>query len=178
MQKLAQALNRLMEWTLIGLLAGMAGMVLLNVVLRYVFNSGINFSEEMSRYLFVWLTFIGAVLTFGENAHLGMETVVRRFGRRGRLICMALTNVIVLICAAVMFWGTALQHDINASMVAPVVGIPMIWVFGVGYFTALGIGVIAAARLGRILTGRTEDAEIARFAGEWDDASGPPRSVD
>ena len=177
MQRLAQGLNRLMEWALIVLLAGMAGMVLLNVILRYAFNSGLTFSEEMSRYLFVWLTFIGAVLTFGENAHLGMETVVRRLGRRGRLTCMALTNVIVLVCAGVMFWGTALQHDINASMVAPVVGIPMIWVFGVGYFTALGVGVIAAVRLGRIIAGRTGDAEIARFAGEWDDAA-PPRSVD
>ncbi len=178
MHRLAQGLNRLMEWALIGLLAGMAAMVLLNVILRYVFNSGLTFSEEMSRYLFVWLTFIGAVLTFGENAHLGMETVVRRFGRSGRLICMALSNVIVLICAAVMFWGTALQHDINASMVAPVVGLPMIWVFGVGYFTALGVGVIATVRLWRILTGTMNDDEIARFAGEWDVADGPPRSVD
>ena len=165
--RVVAALTRILEWVLIALLAGMAAMVLLNVILRYGFNSGLTFSEEMSRYFFVWLTFIGAVLTFGEHGHIGVETLVRRFGRRGRLACMAISNVIILICAGVMFWGTWLQHDINASMTAAVVGISMIWVFGVGYFTALGLGLIAGIRLVRILAGRTSEAEIAQFAGEW-----------
>ena len=169
--RLAAAVNRLMEWALIALLGGMAGMVFLNVVLRYGFNSGITFSEEMSRYFFVWLTFIGAVLTFGEHGHIGVETLVRRFGRRGRVICMALSNAIILFCAAVFFWGTWLQHDINASMTAAVVSLSMIWVFGVGYFTALGIGLIAAVRLVRNLSGRTTDEEVAQFAGEWSDGA-------
>lgn len=159
--------SRLLEWVLIALLAGMAGMVFLNVVLRYGFNSGLAFSEEMSRYFFVWLTFIGAVLTFGEHGHIGVETLVRRLGRRGRVICMGITNAIILVCAGVFLWGTWLQHGINASMTAAVVEMSMIWVFGVGYLTALGIGLIAAVRLWRNVTGRTSDAEVAHFAGEW-----------
>lgn len=168
-ERIEAAIRRLLEWILIALLAGMAAMVLLNVVLRYGFNSGLTFSEEMSRYLFVWLTFIGAVLTFAEHGHIGVETLVRRFNRRGRLACMAVSNVIILICAGVLVWGTWLQHDINASMTAAVVGISMIWVFGVGYFTGLGMGLIATIRLVRILTGRTTEAEVAHFAGEWGD---------
>ena len=169
LERLEAVVTRLMEWALIGLLAGMAAMVFLNVVLRYGFNSGIVWSEEMSRYFFVWLTFIGAVLTFAEHGHIGVETLVRRFGRRGRLACMAVSNVIILLCAGVLLWGPWLQHDINASMTAAVVSLSMIWVFGVGYFTALGVGLIAAVRLFRNLTGRTTDEEIAQFAGEWGD---------
>ncbi len=169
LERLETAVTRLMEWALIALLAGMAAMVFLNVVLRYGFNSGITWSEEMSRYFFVWLTFIGAVLTFAEHGHIGVETLVRRFGRRGRLTCMGLSNAIILLCAGVLLWGTWLQHDINASMTAAVVELSMIWVFGVGYFTALGLGIIAGARLWRIVTGRTRDEEIAHFAGEWGD---------
>ena len=165
--KLVAGVTRLLEWVLVGLLAGMAAMVLLNVVLRYGFNSGITFSEEMARYFFVWLTFIGAVLTFGEHGHIGVETLVRRLSRRGRVACMALSNAVVLLCAAVLFWGTWIQHDINASMRAAVVEMSMIWVFGVGYVTALGLGLIAAVRLWRNLSGGTTDAEIAQFAGEW-----------
>jgi TRAP-type C4-dicarboxylate transport system permease small subunit len=165
--KLVAGIRRLLEWVLIGLLAGMAGMVLLNVVLRYGFNSGITFSEEMARYFFVWLTFIGAVLTFGEHGHIGVETLVRRFGRRGRVACMALSNAIILLCAGVFLWGTWLQHDINASMTAAVVEMSMVWVFGVGYVSGLGIGAIAALRLWRNLTGTTSDVEVAQFAGEW-----------
>lgn len=165
--RVVAGVTRLLEWVLIGLLAGMAAMVLLNVVLRYGFNSGITFSEELSRYFFVWLTFIGAVLTFGEHGHIGVETLVRRFGRRGRLVCMAVSNGIILLCAGVLLWGTWLQHDVNASMTAAVVGLSMAWVFGVGYFTATGVGLIAAIRLWRILTGRMTEAEVAHFAGEW-----------
>ncbi|WP_226781631.1 TRAP transporter small permease [Oceaniglobus trochenteri] len=168
MERLTQALVRMIEAVLVLLLVGMVIMVFGNVVLRYAFNSGLNFSEEMSRYFFVWLTFTGAVLAFGEHGHIGVETMVRLFGRRGRLACMAVSNIVVLICMAVFFWGTWKQHDINASMTAAVVGMSMIWVFGVGYFTSLGIGLIAVIRLLRIVTGRMSEAEIARFAGEID----------
>ena len=165
--RIEAVIKRVLEWVLIALLAAMAAMVFLNVVLRYGFNSGITWSEEMSRYFFVWLTFIGAVLTFAEHGHIGVETLVRRFGRRGRLVCMGLSNAIILLCSGVLIWGTWLQHDINASMTAAVVELSMIWVFGVGYFTAVGLGLIAGIRLWRILTGRTRDEEIAYFAGEW-----------
>lgn len=167
MNRVAGWIVRAMEFALFCLLAGMVVMVFGNVVLRYVFNTGLNFSEEMSRYFFVWLTFVGAVLAFAEHGHIGVETMVRLFGRRGRLVCMTLTNAIILLCAAVFFHGTWQQHAINASMTAAVVGISMIWVFGIGYFTSLGIGVIATVRLARILTGRMSDAEIAHFAGEF-----------
>ena len=166
MARVAQWIVRTIEFALFCLLAGMVVMVFGNVMLRYVFNTGLNFSEEMSRYFFVWLTFTGAVLAFAEHGHIGVETLVRLFGRRGRLICMGVTNAIILLCAVVFFHGTWQQHEINASMTAAVVGISMIWVFGIGYFTSVGIGLIAIWRLIRILTGRMTDAEIAHFAGE------------
>lgn len=163
----ARLATRLIELALVVLMAGMAAMVFGNVVLRYGFNTGLNFSEEMARYFFVWLTFIGAVITFRENAHIGVETLVRLFGRTGRVVCMILTNAIILLCMAVFFHGTWQQHAINASMTAPVVGLSMIWVFGIGYFTSAGIGLIAIIRLARLLTGTMPEEEIARFAGEY-----------
>jgi TRAP-type transport system small permease protein len=169
---------RLTEIVLVVLLGGMVAMVFTNVVLRYGFNSGINFSEEMSRYFFVWLTFIGAVLTFREHGHIGVETFVRLLGPRGRIVCLALTNAIILLCAVVMFWGTWMQHAINASMSAAVVGISMIWVYGVTYFTGGAIALIALIRLIRALTGRVSEAEMAQFTGEYDAPAAGDTSVE
>src|SRR5690554_6177223 len=98
MAKAVKIAVAMIEAVLAALLVGMVVMVATNVVLRYGFNSGLNFSEEMSRYFFVWLTFIGAVLAFKEHGHIGMETVVRGFGTRGRLVCMFLTNLLILGC--------------------------------------------------------------------------------
>lgn len=167
MQRMIDYLFRPLEVAIVVLLAAMVIMVFGNVVLRYGFNTGIVVSEEMSRYLFVWLTFIGAVVTFRENAHMGVETLVRQFPRRGRLICMVASNVIIFFCVAVFFWGTWKQAPINASMTAPVTGLPMIWVYGVGFFTGGAMAIIALIRIVRILTGHITDAEIAAFAGEF-----------
>jgi TRAP-type C4-dicarboxylate transport system permease small subunit len=164
-------LVRGLEVLLVILLASMAIMVFGNVVLRYGFNSGILVSEEMSRYFFVWLTFIGAVVTFRENAHLGVESLVQRFGRNGRLICMVLSDIIILLCMAAFFWGTWKQYPINASMTAPVVGISMNWIYGIGFFTAIGIGGLVIIRLIRTITGRITEDEINAFAGEGAEAA-------
>ncbi|WP_417584861.1 TRAP transporter small permease [Pelagibacterium sp.] len=177
MTKAINIVVKAIEFVLAALMLGMVIMVATNVVLRYGFNSGLNFSEEMSRYFFVWLTFIGAVLAFKDHGHIGVETIVRLFGRRGRIACMLITNIIILITAIVFFHGTWVQHPINASMTAAVVGMSMIWVYGIGYFTSLGIGLIALFRIFEIVTGRVTEADIARFAGEYEENQTVERAI-
>jgi TRAP-type C4-dicarboxylate transport system permease small subunit len=166
MQRAIDTFYRILEMLLIFFLSAMAVMVFVNVVMRYGFNSGLNVSDELSRYFFVWLTFIGAVVAFREHAHVGVETLVMLFGRKGRIICMILSNIIIIAVSAIFFWGTWNQAPINASMAAPVTKLPMIWVYGIGFFTGAGVVLIALERLIRLLTGRVTEEEIAAFAGE------------
>ena len=166
MQKTINLFYRILEIILILLLAGMAIMVFVNVVMRYTMNSGINVSEELSRFFFVWLTFTGAVVAFREHGHMGIETMVMFLSRRGRIVCMIISNIIILACSAIFFWGTWKQSGINASMHAPVTKLSMIWVYGIGMFTGGLMFVIALERLYRLLTGRVTEDEIAQFAGE------------
>ena len=157
---------RFLNILLVLMLAGMALMVFVNVVMRYAANSGIDLSEEMSRYFFVWITFVGAIVAHREHLHLGVETLVTHFSRKGRLVLMGISNAIVLLCSGIFFWGTWVQLPINASMVAPVSGLSMGWVYGIGMFTGGGIFLITLERLVRLALGRITDEEIAAFAGE------------
>lgn len=166
MQRVTELFYKLLGLIMVLLLAVMVLMVFGNVMLRYGFNSGIVVSEELSRYCFVWLTFVGAVLTFREHSHMGIESLVQRFGRRGRLICMALSNLVIMGCSAIFFWGAVMQFDINATMFAPVTGLSLAWVYGVGLFTGAVCFLIAALRFIQVLIGRTSDEDIARFVGE------------
>jgi TRAP-type C4-dicarboxylate transport system permease small subunit len=68
--RLTIALMRRLESAIGMMLALMVILVFGNVVHRYGFNSGITTSEEVSRYLFIWLTFIGAVIAMHERARL------------------------------------------------------------------------------------------------------------
>lgn len=165
--KLSEHAFRLLEHLLVALLAGMVVMVFGNVVLRYGFNSGITLSEELSRYFFVWLTFLGAVVTFRENSHLGVDILLRALSSRGRLACYVAGDLIILLCCAIFFWGTWIQMPINATTKSPVVGISMLWVYGVGFFTSVGIGVLASLNL---LTTIRRGADARLSAGDADES--------
>jgi len=157
---------RLLDIVLCLLIGGMALMVFVNVIMRYAMNSGIPVTEELSRFFFVWLTFIGAVVAHRHNLHMGMETFVAALGRKGRVLMMVLSDILIIGCSGVLLVGTWKQLPINHSMLAPVSGIPMSWVYGTGIFTATCIILITLERLVRLLTGRITDAEISAFAGE------------
>jgi TRAP-type transport system small permease protein len=150
------------EAVMAALLLGMVMMVAGNVVLRYCFNSGIVVSEELSRFFFVWLTFLGAIVAVRDGTHLGMDNVVSQLGRRGKLLCLAASQALILMCCAIMVWGTWRQHEINATTMAPVTGMPMIWIFGMGYVCGIAMGMQALHQLWRIATGTLDDAELVQ----------------
>ena len=164
------------ELLIVACLAAMVVMVFGNAALRklsdtglVLFGGGIDISEELSRIMFVWLTFIGAVVVARENAHLGVDTLVARFGTRGRTIAMVISDLLSVLCCAVFFWGTWRQAGLHISNVAPITGISMIWVYGVGFFTSIGMGALSIARIVRTLAGRLDPAELRQFAGEYED---------
>ena len=159
-------LFRLLELVMVLLLAGMILMVFGNVVLRYAFNSGIEVSEELSRFFFVWLTFIGAVVVMREGAHMGVDALVGVAGPRVRVGMMIVSDALVLLCCAVFFWGTLSQAEVNASNTAPVTGLNMLWVSGVGIVASVGMFALVLPRFLRAVTGRALAEDVANFAGE------------
>lgn len=166
LHRLERVVFGLIDVLLVLLLAGMFFMVFGNVVLRYAFNSGIVISEELSRIFFVWLTFLGAVATFRMREHIGVDSLVMSMGKGGRIALRVASDLIILACCAVLFWGAWLQAPINATITAPVTGMPLIWMHGVAFITALGIGAITLVRLIGVLTGRMSNEErAALFAG-------------
>ena len=151
---------RAIDALLAALLLGMVLMVFGNVVLRYAFNSGIVVSEELSRFFFVWLTFIGAIVAMHEGSHLGLDSLVGKLSRSGKRVCLGISQLLILMCCAMLVWGTWRQHEVNATNMAPVTGLPMIWVFGVGYITGVSIGIHALHKLWRIASDNITDEEL------------------
>src|SRR5215210_6314902 len=100
-------------------LAIMVVLVFGNVVLRYVFNSGITVSEELSRWLFVWVTFLGAVVALRARAHLGTDALVSRLPPLGKKVCLVLGHVTMLYICWLVFRGSLEQTRINMDVLAP-----------------------------------------------------------
>ena len=163
MKVLTDLFFRVAEFTLVTMLSLMVIMVFGNVVLRYGFNDGIISSEELSRYLFIWITFLGAIVTLRDNAHLGLDSLVRRLSLRGKKLAYAISNTLMLACCALMFYGTFKQHGINASTRSPVLEIPMIWIYGVGYLTSVAMGLMIAAKLVALARGQFQESDLIQI---------------
>jgi TRAP-type transport system small permease protein len=158
--RLIGAYCRLLTSAIVALLALMVVLVFGNVVLRYVANSGITVSEELSRWFFVWLTFLGAVIGLREHAHLGTDLLIGRLGRRGRRACVAVSQVLMLGVTWLIFSGSLVQTRINWSVEAPVSGLSMAWLSGVGVVFAVLTAPMLLNDLWRTLTGRIEDGDL------------------
>jgi TRAP-type transport system small permease protein len=151
---------RTLEIVMVVCMVVMLIMVFGNVVLRIFFNTGIDLSEEVPRFAFVWMTFLGGIVGLHRRAHLGVDMVVHALPVFGRKVCWAISQVIMLICSLFIFYGTWLQHDIIAGNSSPVGQISTLWVYGVSYLTGAAIAIICAANLVRLAMGRVGDDEL------------------
>ena len=153
-------LIKLVENVLIVMFAIMAILVFGNVVLRYGFNSGIVFSEEVSRFLFMWLTLIGALIVLKGHAHLGVTSFVEKLGERGQRICRFLSDGLTFVCCVLLVHGTWKQVIINMDNRAPVTGLPMGYVQSALLFSGIGMVLVLGYSLWRQLTGRMRREEL------------------
>jgi TRAP-type transport system small permease protein len=159
---------KLLEALLVLLLAAMVLMVFGNVVLRYAFNSGITVSEELSRWAFVWMTFLGAVLAVKEGAHLGTDVLVARLGPTGKKLCLAAAEMLMLYAVWLVFSGSLAQTRINLAIEAPTTGWSMGWLYGAGLVFAVSAAVFHAIKLARLLAGRLSNDELVAIQGSED----------
>jgi TRAP-type C4-dicarboxylate transport system permease small subunit len=142
---------------------GLGVMVLLvfgNVVLRYGFNSGITLTEEVSRWLFIWGTFLGAVVALREHGHLGVDIMVSRLPPVGKKVCLIASHLLMLFIVGLLFKGGLDQTRLNWDVTAPTTGISM----AVIHIPAMVFSVLAALilllDLWKIFTGQLSDDEL------------------
>ena len=151
---------RLLEWVIVLLLALMVLLVFGNVVLRYAANSGITVSEELSRWLFVWMTFLGAIVAIKEHAHLGTDMLVGRLGPKGKRLCLVTGQALMLYTTWLLFSGSLAQARINWDVEAPVTGLSVAIFYSSGIVFAVSAGVLLLREMWRTVSGDLRDDEL------------------
>lgn len=170
MDKLLRTYCKLLEVVIAACLVIMVVLVFGNVVLRYVFNSGIAMSEEVSRWLFVWLTFLGSIVALREHAHLGTEIMVSKLGRNGKKLCLVAGYGLMLLMCWMLFRGALEQTKINWDVSAPSSGASMAWFYAVGLVFGVSAGMILLNDLFKVITGRVSEADLVMIKESEDQA--------
>ena len=161
MERLLDLYCRVLKGAIALCLAAMVVLVFTNVVLRYLFNSGIATSEELSRWLLVWLTFLGAIVAMREHAHLGVDSLIRALPPRGRLICFVLSYVLMLYADSLLLIGSWKQAVLTYGDTAPASGISVgLFFYSSGIVFGVSAAVILLYDLVRALTGAASGDEL------------------
>jgi len=124
LERLSYAVNRGVEMALFGLGFGMAVIVAVQVFFRYVLNHSIFWSEELARFLLVWLTFLGASVAYYRRGHASIDVIFARLTGPGRkaaaltvhLICLAFFLILVI-------YGWSFAHFVRLQ-ISPALSLP------------------------------------------------------
>ena len=160
LERVKAGFYRLLEIIMVITMIVMFVLVFINVMLRMIFNTGIDFAEELPRFAFIWMTFIGAIIGMHKHTHLGVDMLVAALPVLGRKICWGISQVIMTVCSLYMLYGTWLQHEIIASNASAVMQMSMLWVYGVSYLTGTAITIICLSNLVRLFLGQVDESEL------------------
>jgi TRAP-type C4-dicarboxylate transport system permease small subunit len=141
-------------------LAVMVVLVFGNVVMRYGFNSGITLSEELSRWLFVWMTFMGAIVALEERTHLGTDMLVSKLSVRGKKICLGLTHLLMLFVCWLLFKGSLDQALINLESSSAVMEVSMAIFYASGVVCAVSCALILLDHFWQLVSGQLSEEEL------------------
>ena len=151
---------RLLTFLSVICLAVMVVLVFGNVVMRYGFNSGLTLSEELSRWLFVWMTFMGAIVALQERTHLGTDMLVSKLSMTGKKICLGLTHLLMLFVCWLLFKGSWDQALVNLDSVSPVMETSMAIFYASGAVCAVSCALILLNHFWQLVSGQLTEEEL------------------
>jgi len=111
------ALIRLLRLVVIAMATGIFVIAILAVIGRYVFGGAVSWSEEVPRYLLVWIAFLGAAICVDRKEHIAFDIVYNALPHGIRTILMWLIDLLIFAFGFVMFWwGIVFVEDFGGDL--------------------------------------------------------------
>lgn len=111
------------------LIIGMTLVVSISVFYRYVLNYPLSWSEEITRLMIVWLSFVGAYMAMRENKHIGFDLLISKFSPKAQALVALIGYFLQLGFLIVLFWeGISFSREfLNVGM--PYTNLPIGWLY-------------------------------------------------
>lgn len=124
-------INNFEEYFVVWGLAIMTILVFFQVVMRYVFSNSLSWSEELARYIFLWISWIGASYAVKERSHFRVEMFANKFKGKARMKFELIILIIWFMFSAMMaYLGTMLVlFLVENGQISPAMEIHISWVY-------------------------------------------------
>lgn len=103
----------------------MVASTFLQVVFRYFLDHPLSWSEELSRFCFIWIVYLGTALAAKSGSHIGVDYLYKRLKTAVQLPIFVFTNLLILCFVGVVFFESIPVIGIDMSQHSPAIGIPM-----------------------------------------------------
>jgi len=131
-------LKQPLELSLCLILVAIVGVTFIQVLFRYIFHLSLAWSEELARYLFVWLAALASAYAFKTKSHFALRFLVNRFGKDLQKMIGTFVAFVVSTFLAIFVWK-AVEFTVSmANQVAPSTQMSM----AVPYSSAIVGGVL------------------------------------
>lgn len=159
--RIDRALGWLEETCIVTLLITSSVILFVNVVARYVFNTGFVWAEELVRYEIIWMVFIGGSVAVRKGIHIGIEVLLHVLPKGGaRILRMLVGAICVIFCLVLLFYSTELALQTRSfGQRSSAMQLPF-WIIQLAI--PIGAALMAirfAQKLWQDATGRYHDAE-------------------
>ena len=129
MQRILDCVDGILQKIIIGAMAFMLFFTFIQVVARYLFESSLVFSEELSRYLFVWTVFLGLPVVAKRGGHMAVTALSGRLkGAAARAMSIAAYLVGIAFMATMIVQGVEMVQR-TSQQLSPAMEISMSWVY-------------------------------------------------
>jgi TRAP-type C4-dicarboxylate transport system permease small subunit len=160
MQKLTDILDTILKPALIALVALMVAAVSWQVISRYVFSSPSSWTEEVARFLLIWIGVLGAAYAFRTGVHLGLDVLPKKLtGASASMLKYFTLTVVMLFAITVLIigGGSLVQLTWELRQYSAVLGLPMAFVYSVIPLAGVLICLYALAAAVGVEPGQPED---------------------
>ncbi len=153
-----------------GILTGlMVLFVFVNVMLRICFDSGLTWSEELSRYLFVFVTYIGAISAMRANGHMIVDMLISKVSPRLQMLLYVVSQSLVAVLMGILVHGSLKMVIQNTDSHTAALGISYALLYSAGIITGVSIAVIAVTNITHAITHPSEISRIVSSGTSDDD---------
>ncbi len=134
----------------------MVAVVFANVICRFVLNASLAWSEEIARFLFIWIVFIGSFFAYLTNDHLGLDLVVKAAPPKVAAWINVVADLLVVTSLVIVTWGGYSITVDNWTWLSPATSIPYGYVNIIVPLTFFPMLVLAVLRLFRDVRGAVD----------------------
>jgi C4-dicarboxylate transporter DctQ subunit len=116
---------------------GFFSVITYQIICRYFFNISVNWSDEVGRYLFVLMVFMGCILAVGEKGHFSIDLVTTFFSKKLSYVVNIIVHILSMVFLTILAFSGMELAKRTATQTSNVLSIPMPLLYSIIYFSAI-----------------------------------------